>query len=272
MEFLGCYTTPRGTISHLREEKPHFLFLEGSAGATGAAGVATTVPPDASAARVGTSAACAGTFAARASSVVDRLAAGACSLAVSAPSDDGGVGSHLSGEPVPRRLLPPPPMTNHLMSPGERAHAARAAGTPRLAAPGAHTADPLLSLMRHPLLLPPLRHVCARLGTGCGRVGPCGVHGHYLRGTGKASKYADTPRTNKARGSGSPLTNGPTGSMVNAQRASSSFRAALRSMARLARVVVYSRGKRSGSNCDCVRRGPHPHASRRCEAASPSGG
>jgi hypothetical protein len=40
--------------------------------------------------------------------------------------------------------------------------------------------------------------------------------------------------------------------MVNAQRASSSFRAALRSMARLARVAAYSRGKRSGSNRDCT--------------------
>jgi hypothetical protein len=40
--------------------------------------------------------------------------------------------------------------------------------------------------------------------------------------------------------------------MVNAQRAASSLRAALRSMARHARVAAYSREKRSGSNRDCA--------------------
>jgi hypothetical protein len=45
------HTTPRRTISHLREEKPRFLFLEDSAGAVGAAGAAAAAPPDASAAR-----------------------------------------------------------------------------------------------------------------------------------------------------------------------------------------------------------------------------
>jgi hypothetical protein len=45
------------------------------------------------------------------------------------------------------------------MSPGERVPAARAAGTPRLAAP---TEDPPLLLAHHPLLLPPLRRARAR--------------------------------------------------------------------------------------------------------------
>jgi hypothetical protein len=39
---------------------------------------------------------------------------------------------------------------------------------------------------------------------------------------------------------------------VNAQRAASSFRTALRSMAHRARVAAYSRGRRSGINRDCA--------------------
>jgi hypothetical protein len=45
------------------------------------------------------------------------------------------------GELVPHHLPPhPPPTTNLLMSPGEKAPVARAVGTPRLAAPGTHAA------------------------------------------------------------------------------------------------------------------------------------
>jgi hypothetical protein len=40
--------------------------------------------------------------------------------------------------------------------------------------------------------------------------------------------------------------------MVNAQRAASSLRVAMRSMARRARVAAYSREKRRGINCDCA--------------------
>jgi hypothetical protein len=40
--------------------------------------------------------------------------------------------------------------------------------------------------------------------------------------------------------------------MVNAQRAASSFRPVLRSMARCARVAAYSRGKRPGINRYCA--------------------
>jgi hypothetical protein len=40
--------------------------------------------------------------------------------------------------------------------------------------------------------------------------------------------------------------------MVNTQRVTSSLRAALRSMARRARVAAYSRGKRFGINRDCA--------------------
>jgi hypothetical protein len=79
---------------------------------------------------------------ARASSSVDRSAAGAragtCSSTASAAIGEGGAGSHLSRGPAPHRLplLLLPPMTSTPASPGERAPAARAAGTPHLSAPG----------------------------------------------------------------------------------------------------------------------------------------
>jgi hypothetical protein len=82
--------------------------------------------------------------------------------------------------------------------------------------PALPSPDPLLFLARRLLLLPPLCRARTLLGFGRGRVGPRGVHSHYLQRTGKASKHADIPRTGRTRGGGSPLTNGPTGSMVNA--------------------------------------------------------
>jgi hypothetical protein len=91
-------------MAYLRVEKPCFLFLEGSVGAEAATEAATVTPPDASAARAGTSAACAAFF-------VDRLAAGApvpapgtCSSAASAALSEGGAGSHLLGEARPPSL------------------------------------------------------------------------------------------------------------------------------------------------------------------------
>jgi hypothetical protein len=57
-------------MSYLREEKPRFHFLEGSAGAEATADAATIAPPNDSTTRAGTSVA-------RASSSVDRSTAGA---------------------------------------------------------------------------------------------------------------------------------------------------------------------------------------------------
>jgi hypothetical protein len=66
-------------------------------------------------------------------------------------------------------------------------------------------------------------------------------------------KLQNTPTSREpAEQGGSPLTNGPTGSMVNAQRAASSFRLVQRLMARRARVAAYSRGKRPSINRDCA--------------------
>jgi hypothetical protein len=128
---------------YLEEEKARLLFLEASVDGAGAAGAPVAAPPDISAVR--SSAARAGTSAARTAPVVDCLAAGAAApapgdaaLAAGVGSGDGGEGSHLSEGPCPRLLPPhPPPRTSTPRSPGRRAPAARAASTPRSAAPGA---------------------------------------------------------------------------------------------------------------------------------------
>jgi hypothetical protein len=86
-----------GAVTYLKVEKPRFLFLEGSAGAVAAAGVANAALP-------GTPAAHAGTSAPRTAYSMDRSAAGAsarapgtCSSAASAALGEGGACSHLSG-------------------------------------------------------------------------------------------------------------------------------------------------------------------------------
>jgi hypothetical protein len=96
---------------------------------------------------VAAAAALAGTSVPRAASSTDRLAAGTsaptarvCSSTASATLGDGGGGLHLSGGAPRRSPLPPPTMTNSLGSAGERAPAARSAGTPHSLAPGAPTA------------------------------------------------------------------------------------------------------------------------------------
>jgi hypothetical protein len=119
---------------------------------------------------------------------------------------------------------------------------------PALPAPDA----PLL-LARRPLLLPPLRRARARArGVGGSDRAAFTTLICKTKEAGKTSRHADIPQTGRTREGGAPLTNGPTGSMVNAQRTASSLRAALRSMARRARVAAYSRGKRPDSNRDCA--------------------
>jgi hypothetical protein len=207
-------------------ENPRFLFLGGSADVVAATGVAAAAPPAVSAARAGASVA-------RVTSLVGRLAVGApapapgaVSSAASAALGEGGEGSHLSGGVrLPSLSSSSLPDDEYSLVPGEE--------------------SPCCSRSRNSSLL---RSRCS--GSGRGRVGPRGVHGPYLQGTSKTSRHADIPRTGGTMGGGSRLTNGPTGSMVNAQRAASSFRSALRSMARRARVAAYSHGRRSGINRD----------------------
>jgi hypothetical protein len=182
-------------------------------------------------------------------------ASGTVSSAASAALGEGGEGSHLSGEPGPHRFPPPPRprlTTSTPRSQARRAPAARAAGTPRSFAPGAPAAG-----CSAPSCGPPAPAPAAALRA---RARDRGVGGSdraafttliYKTGEAdEASKHANISRTGRTRKGETPLTSGPTGSMANAQRTASSLRAALRSMARRARVATYSHGKRSGSSRD----------------------
>jgi hypothetical protein len=129
-------------MAYLRVEKPCFLFLEGSVGAkamaVAATVAATVVPPDAPAARAGTSAA-------RSASSVDRPAVGAsapdpgtCSSAASVALGEGAQAPTSQGGGAAPHHFP-----SHLLhlttsipaSLGERVPAARAARTLRPSTP-----------------------------------------------------------------------------------------------------------------------------------------
>jgi hypothetical protein len=97
------------STAELKLEKPRFLFLEGSGGAT-------VVPAGASMALASTSAVLASASAALADPSTDVLvvgasvpATGACSTATTAARGEGGGGFHLSGGPAPRHSPLPPP-------------------------------------------------------------------------------------------------------------------------------------------------------------------
>jgi hypothetical protein len=40
---------------------------------------------------------------------------------------------------------------------------------------------------------------CAHSGSGCGRIGPRGVHGHHLQGTSEGSDLTGAPQVNDWR-------------------------------------------------------------------------
>jgi hypothetical protein len=121
-----------GSAAHLKLEKPHFLFLEGSGGAAATPVGAAVVLTGASAALAGTS-----------------------SAAASAARGDGGREFHLLGGSAPRRSLPPPlPMTTPPASPEGRVLAARAAGTPHCTTPGALAAEAFSPSPAPPSLVP----------------------------------------------------------------------------------------------------------------------
>jgi hypothetical protein len=90
----GQTHAPRNGVSgramaYLRVEKPCFLFLEGSAGAEATVDASTVAPPDASAARAGTSAACVASSVDRSAADTSAPAPGACSFAASAALGEG---------------------------------------------------------------------------------------------------------------------------------------------------------------------------------------
>jgi hypothetical protein len=145
-----------GATAYLKVEKPHLLFLEGSTDAVVAAGVAPAVLPDASVA-------CAGASAGRAASSVDRLAAGASALtpgtcypAACAARGEGGTSSHLSEGTFPPSLYSSYPSPDDEYSEVARGGnpAARAAGIPRPAVPGAPAAGSSAPSYAPPALAP----------------------------------------------------------------------------------------------------------------------
>jgi hypothetical protein len=130
--------TPGENAAYLKLEKPRFLFLEGSGAVAAMPVAATTALADAPVALASPSAV-------RAASSTNRPVAGTSAPLAPVPPlrpSATGVGDSTSrGEPAPHRSpLPPPTTTNSLGSSGERAPAARVAGTPRSIAPGAPAA------------------------------------------------------------------------------------------------------------------------------------
>jgi hypothetical protein len=126
---------------------------------------------------------------------------GACSPAASAALGEGGAGSHLSGGPAPCHSPPPLPLptTSTLRSSGERVPAARAAGISRPSAPGAPVAGSFAPSCAPPAPTPAAAPR-ARSGSGRGRVGPRGVHGHPLLGRVKCQSHDSASRRNKKGG------------------------------------------------------------------------
>jgi hypothetical protein len=128
--------THGGNATHLRLEKPHFLFLEGLGGAP-------VAPAGAAVALAGASAAPAGASTDNPAAGTSTPAAGASSTAASAACGaacgDGGGGLHLSVGGPPPSLSSSSSFDDEEFAgvARERAPAALAASTPRPAAPGA---------------------------------------------------------------------------------------------------------------------------------------
>jgi hypothetical protein len=154
-------------------------------------------------------------------------------------------------EPTPHRsLLPPLQMTSSLESQGERVPVARAAGTPRPAAPGA----PAAGFSSSPCALPAPAPVAARRGQPLGLGAWAGRTARCPRSP-STKKRLSKPRWYVARERGREeglLTVGASGSITNNQRSSLLCRPALRLMAHLALVAAYSRGRRSCRNRECA--------------------
>jgi hypothetical protein len=226
------------------------LFLEGSTGVEATANAATVTLPDASVARAGTSAARAGTSVACATSSVDRPVAGASapapgasSSAASAALGEGGVGSHLSGGACPPSLSSSSSSSDSEYSDvagGESPCCSRRRNSSSLHSRRSHRRIPR-SFLRAARSCSRRCAARARSGSGRGRVGPRGVHGHPLLGRRKRQSHVGIWRKGKGKGGGeSPLTSGPSGSITNDQRSSLLFLTALSLMVRLALVAAYS--------------------------------
>jgi hypothetical protein len=164
-----------------------------------AADVATAAPPVTSAARAGASVS-------RTTSLMGCLAMGApapapgtvSSAASAAHGEGGGVQAPTSrGELVPHRSSPPRLTTSIPKSLGKRVPAAHAAGTPHSSVPGTPVAGS--SSPSCASLAPVIAAARASSGSGCGRVGLCGMDGHQLRGMSERLDLAGASRVNGGR-------------------------------------------------------------------------
>jgi hypothetical protein len=164
---------------------------------------------------------------------------GACSSAASAALGEGARDStSQGGAPHRSPLLPPLPTTSSPELPGERVPAARTAGTPRSAAPGAPAAG-----FSSPSCVPPApAPVAARrrqplgLGAWAGRTARRPRSPSTKKRLSKPCWYVAREREREE----GLLTTWVSGSITNDQRSSLLCRPALRLMARLALVAAYS--------------------------------
>jgi hypothetical protein len=163
--------------------------------------VATVALPDASAACAGTSATCAASSIERPVAGASAPAPGACSSAASAALGEGSAGSHLSGGAFPLCRFPSPlPLpTTTVVAGGERPCCSRSWNSSLLCS--------WRSRRRIPRSFLRVARSCScrcvarvRSGSGRGRVGPRGVHGHPLLGSTKRQSRDGTWWKNKGKG------------------------------------------------------------------------
>jgi hypothetical protein len=167
----------RGAIAYLKVEKPRFLFLEGLTGAVVAAATAAAALPDASAT-------CAAPSVDHLAVGISAPAPGTCSSTVSAALGEGGAGSHLSEGACPPSLSsssPSPDDEYSEVAGGESPCCSRRWYSSSLCSRRSCRRI-LRSLLRAARSCSRRCAVRARSGSGHGRVGPRGVHGHPLLG------------------------------------------------------------------------------------------
>jgi hypothetical protein len=199
-----------GAVAYLRVENPRFLFLGGSADVVAAAGVATASPRVIPATRAGASVA-------RVACLIGCLAAGApapalgaVSSAASAALGEGGEGSHLSGRVCPPSLSSSSSSDNEYSEvAGEESPSFSRSRNSSLLCSQRSRRRIRFSFLRAARSCSRRCAAHARSGSGRGRVGPCGVHGHHLQRASETPGYDDTPRINRLKRGRNPLTNGP---------------------------------------------------------------
>jgi hypothetical protein len=171
-----------GAIAYLRVENPRFLFLGGSAGTVAAAGAATASPLVVPAVRAGASAARVASPEGCLTVGAPAPAPGVVSSAAYAALGEGGEGSHLP------RGARPPSLSSTSSSDDEYSEFVGEESPYCSRSRNSSLLYSRRSRRRIPFSLRAARscsRLCAvrtRSGSGHGRVGPHGVHGHRVQG------------------------------------------------------------------------------------------